>query len=68
MGVTAMFSLILSARGLWSLQRPAQVASWPTDDLAIYRKADLVANWYKRNLRIFDNINRITERARQTCG
>ena len=33
----------------------------PTDDLPIYRNADLVANWYKRNLRIFANINRITE-------
>jgi hypothetical protein len=33
----------------------------PTDDLAILRKADLVANWYKRDLRIFANINRITE-------
>jgi hypothetical protein len=33
----------------------------PTDEAAIYRKADLVANWYKRNLRIFANINRITE-------
>ena len=33
----------------------------PTDDLPIYRKADLVANWYKRNLRIFANINRIKE-------
>jgi len=36
----------------------------PTDDPAIYRKADLVANWYKRNLRIFANINRITEPGR----
>ena len=33
----------------------------PTDDPAIYRRADLVSNWYKRNLRIFANINRITE-------
>jgi uncharacterized protein DUF5694 len=33
----------------------------PTSDPAIYQKADLVANWYKRNLRIFANINRITE-------
>lgn len=33
----------------------------PTDDPAIYRKADFLANWYKRNLRIFANINRITE-------
>ncbi len=33
----------------------------PTDDPAIYRKADLVTNWYKRNLRIFANINRSTE-------
>lgn len=33
----------------------------PTDDPAIYRKADMVSNWYKRNLRIFANINRITE-------
>jgi len=36
----------------------------PSDDPAIYRKADLVANWYKRNLRIFANINRITEPGR----
>jgi len=33
----------------------------PSDDPAIYRKADIVSNWYKRNLRIFANINRITE-------
>jgi hypothetical protein len=33
----------------------------PTDDLAIYRKADLVANCYNRNLPIRANINRITE-------
>ena len=33
----------------------------PTDDPAIYKKADIVANWYKRNLRIFANINRVTE-------
>ena len=31
------------------------------DDLAIYRKADLVANCYNRNLPIRANINRITE-------
>jgi Family of unknown function (DUF5694) len=31
----------------------------PTDDPAIYSRADQVANWYKRNLRIFSNINRI---------
>ena len=30
-------------------------------DAAIYRKADLVSNWYRRNLRIFANINRIVE-------
>jgi hypothetical protein len=28
---------------------------------AIYEKADRVTNWYKRNLRIFSNLNRITE-------
>jgi len=33
----------------------------PSDDPAIYKKTDIVANWYKRNLRIFANINRITE-------
>jgi hypothetical protein len=33
----------------------------PVDGPDIYKKADLVANWYKRNLRIFANINRITE-------
>jgi Family of unknown function (DUF5694) len=35
----------------------------PDNDPAIYRNADLVANWYKRNLRIFENINRVTEQA-----
>lgn len=33
----------------------------PTDDPAIYARADLVTNWYKRNLRIFTNVARITE-------
>jgi hypothetical protein len=28
---------------------------------AIYARADLVNNWYKRNLRIFANLNRVTE-------
>jgi hypothetical protein len=31
----------------------------PDDSNAPYRRADLVTNWYKRNLRIFTNINRI---------
>jgi hypothetical protein len=29
---------------------------------AIYGRADLVTNWYKRNLRIFANLNRVTQR------
>ncbi|MEJ7576794.1 MAG: DUF5694 domain-containing protein [Pyrinomonadaceae bacterium] len=33
----------------------------PTEDAAIYGRTDLLTNWYKRNLRIFTNINRITE-------
>ena len=33
-------------------------------DSAIYRNADLLANWYKRNLRIFSNVNRITNPGR----
>ena len=33
----------------------------PNDNPAIYARADLVTNWYKRNLRIWTNINRITE-------
>jgi len=33
----------------------------PSETIAIYEKTDLVTNWYKRNLRIFTNINRITE-------
>ncbi len=33
----------------------------PNTDPAIYENADLVSNWYKRNLRIFANINRISE-------
>jgi len=28
---------------------------------AIYARADLVTNWYKRNLRIFANLSRVTE-------
>lgn len=32
----------------------------PSDDAAIYGSTDLVTNWYKRNFRIFTNINRIT--------
>ncbi len=33
----------------------------PNDDPAIYARADLVTNWYKRNVRIFTNMARITE-------
>jgi hypothetical protein len=33
----------------------------PNDNPAIYAGADLVTNWYKRNLRIFANLCRITE-------
>lgn len=33
----------------------------PSDNPAIYEGADRVTNWYKRNLRMFANINRITE-------
>jgi Family of unknown function (DUF5694) len=33
----------------------------PTDGNAPYRRTDLLTNWYKRNLRIFTNIDRITK-------
>ncbi len=33
----------------------------PTDNPAIYAQSDLVTNWYKRNLRIFTNVARITD-------
>ena len=33
----------------------------PDDNAAIYEGADRIANWYKRELRIFANLNRITE-------
>lgn len=33
----------------------------PENNVSIYANADLVTNWYKRNLRMFANINRITE-------
>lgn len=33
----------------------------PTENLYIYDETDQVTNWYKRNLRIFTNINRITD-------
>jgi hypothetical protein len=29
--------------------------------VAIYARTDLVTNWYKRNLRILTNLNRVTE-------
>lgn len=32
-----------------------------TTTIALYARADLVTNWYKRNLRIFANLARITE-------
>ena len=33
----------------------------PTDSVYIYQGADLLTNWYKRNIRIFTNLNRIIE-------
>lgn len=33
----------------------------PDSNAAIYERADQVSNWYKRELRIFANINRVTE-------
>lgn len=33
----------------------------PNEGVAIYGRADLVTNWYKRNLRMFTNLNRVTE-------
>jgi len=33
----------------------------PEDSNAPYRRTDLVTNWYKRNLRIFTNINRVAK-------
>ena len=33
----------------------------PNDNPAIYAQSDLVTNWYKRNLRIFTNVARITD-------
>lgn len=33
----------------------------PSDNAAIYESADRITNWYKRNLRMFANINRIAE-------
>jgi hypothetical protein len=33
----------------------------PGDSNAPYRRTDLVTNWYKRNLRIFTNINRMAK-------
>lgn len=32
----------------------------PSDDAAIYGSTVRVTDWYKRNLRIFANINRVT--------
>jgi hypothetical protein len=41
--------------------RPYMEMLKPDDNVAIYESADSVANWYKRNLRIFANVNRITD-------
>lgn len=37
-----------------------QMLATASDNDVIYEKPDAVANWYKRNLRMFANINRIT--------
>lgn len=44
------------------LSQQAQYMSMliPDNGSALYEKADLVSNWYKRNLRIFENINRFS--------
>lgn len=36
----------------------------PPDGIGIYSRADQVRNWYERNLRIFTNLNRVTEHGR----
>jgi hypothetical protein len=33
----------------------------PTDSIGIYGETDLVTNWYKRNLRIMTNLNRVAQ-------
>jgi hypothetical protein len=33
----------------------------PPDGIGIYSRTDQVRNWYERNLRIFTNLNRVTE-------
>lgn len=33
----------------------------PDEGVAIYGRADLVTNWYKRNLRMFANVNRVAQ-------
>lgn len=33
----------------------------PDEGVAIYGRTDLVTNWYKRNLRMFANLNRVTQ-------
>ena len=32
----------------------------PGDEVGIYERSDLLANWYKRNIRILTNLNRVT--------
>jgi hypothetical protein len=36
-------------------------ALMPSKSVGIYEQTDLVTNWYKRNLRIFTNLNRVAE-------
>ncbi len=50
--------MAIACECLAHLSSAAEIQSLlPTDDLAIYRKADLVANCYNRNLPIRANIN-----------
>lgn len=59
--VTEYLAYLNSASEIQKNHEGYMTSLLPTDDPAIYSKADLVANWYKRNLRILANINRITE-------
>lgn len=59
--VTEFLRYLNNERRIQDSQKSYMQMLMLTDDPAIYSRADRVTNWYKRNLRMFANINRITE-------
>jgi len=62
--VTQYLAHLNGAIAIQKSQEGYMINLLPVEGTEIYKKADMVSNWYKRNLRIFANINRITDQGR----